>query len=338
MQYQLLMGRLHGFDVLRGICALAVAIYHLFLWENIQNLNTIGDYSVYIFFVLSGASIYVAYVDKLSHGMPFSIFLGRRFFRLAPLYWLLVLIKGRLLSRVPKLLLNLTFLFGLANPGITSMLTGGWSIGIEFVFYLLFPVFLMSLRGRYMPYAVMAMLLWMQIFYAGSAIDNRGERNWETYTQFISFIAYFYGGCLIGKALYTRIKAPHMPWAWFIALLISLSYLGSLATPGDLTGFHGALFAIASILVVYVSAYLYIPDKCIWIATALGNMSYGLYLLHPYIYTKAVKFGIVQTDNRLIFVGIVITVSIILALLLEKYYERKIRRFGYQWLDKKEKR
>ena len=49
--------RVLGWDVLRGVCALAVASYHLLLWLDIAALHTFGSYGVYLFFVLSGASL-----------------------------------------------------------------------------------------------------------------------------------------------------------------------------------------------------------------------------------------------------------------------------------------
>ncbi len=329
--------RLHGFDLLRGLCALTVAIYHLLFWQEIADLNMLGSYSVNIFFVLSGASMYIAYADKLAHGMSLSTFIGRRFFRLAPLYWLLVLIKGRLLSRVPKLLLNLSFLFGLANPGATSMLTGGWSLGIEFVFYFLFPIFLLSLGGKWRPFALMGMLLWIQIYFTGSVLQKEGDmgKYWDNYVQFISFIAYFYGGCLVGKMISSPLKPPAAAWIWFLAMLASLGYLTSLAVDTDMAGLSGTLLAMLCILVVFVAGYLRVPAGCVWLATLLGNMSYGLYLLHPYIYIKAVKFDLLNTNDPVTFTCLVMVISITLAVLLERYYERKIRRFGYAWLDRK---
>src|SRR4051794_32821994 len=50
-------GRVLGWDLLRGLCALTVATYHMLLWLDIAELPALGTYGVYLFFVLSGASL-----------------------------------------------------------------------------------------------------------------------------------------------------------------------------------------------------------------------------------------------------------------------------------------
>ena len=60
--------RVPGWDLLRGICALAVACYHLMFWQDVAAIHTLGSYGVYLFFVLSGASLAYNYIDKFESG------------------------------------------------------------------------------------------------------------------------------------------------------------------------------------------------------------------------------------------------------------------------------
>lgn len=83
--------RVLGWDLLRGMCAIAVACYHLLLWQDVAALHTLGSYGVYLFFVLSGASLTYTYGDQLASRVTarkfsFSRFLWVRYLRLAPLY------------------------------------------------------------------------------------------------------------------------------------------------------------------------------------------------------------------------------------------------------------
>jgi peptidoglycan/LPS O-acetylase OafA/YrhL len=50
-------GRVLGWDLLRGLCALTVASYHLLYWLGLAELPALGTYGVYLFIVLSGASL-----------------------------------------------------------------------------------------------------------------------------------------------------------------------------------------------------------------------------------------------------------------------------------------
>jgi dTDP-4-amino-4,6-dideoxygalactose transaminase len=39
--------RVHGFDLLRGACAIVVALYHMLLWSGVAHLHAWGLYGVY---------------------------------------------------------------------------------------------------------------------------------------------------------------------------------------------------------------------------------------------------------------------------------------------------
>ena len=60
--------RVFGWDLLRGMCAFAVASYHLMFWQDIAAIHTLGSYGVYLFFMLSGASLAYNYADKFESG------------------------------------------------------------------------------------------------------------------------------------------------------------------------------------------------------------------------------------------------------------------------------
>lgn len=112
---------------------MAVAAYHVLTWNNWAHFHTWGTYGVYVFFVLSGASMYVAYSERFAKGFPVVTFLELRLIRLMPLYLAALLLGiGLELRRTgldPQLFfagfLNLFFLFGLGNPGVTSQVVGG---------------------------------------------------------------------------------------------------------------------------------------------------------------------------------------------------------------------
>lgn len=139
--------RLHSLDLLRGICAIGVAVYHFSLWSEISLsvqlkgvLGMFGTYGVAVFFVLSGCSLAYGYAERFSEGIQAAALLDyfkRRFTRLAPLFATVVL-----LSLVGKLFLtgksvdpfvvvgSLLLFFGVVNPAATPVI-GGWSIDIE---------------------------------------------------------------------------------------------------------------------------------------------------------------------------------------------------------------
>ena len=102
-------------------------------------------------------------------------FLATRWLRLAPLYLLLCVVfiamlalrNGALADQLfTRLLLNATFGFGFRDPAIWALLIGGWSLGIEFLYYLAFPLVALLLPRRPLAWGVwlaLAALQWAWI-------------------------------------------------------------------------------------------------------------------------------------------------------------------------------
>ena len=206
--------RVLGWDVLRGLCALAVASYHLLYWQQLASLNTLGSYGVYLFFVLSGASLAYNYSGKLARPRDAAAFLVTRWMRLAPLYIVLCCVfvvvlslgSGRWVDRLPlRFALNASFAFGLHDPTLWALLIGGWSLGIEFVYYLAFPFLLWLLpRKPWCAFAALAlaMLQWWWIERtAGSAAGYAASA--VAYHQVPAFVGVFL------RRLRHRALAPH---------------------------------------------------------------------------------------------------------------------------------
>ena len=175
--------RVLGWDLLRGMCAFAVAAYHLMFWQDLASIHTLGSYGVYLFFVLSGASLAYNYVDKMQSGrFSWPQFLWIRYLRLAPLYVALMLIAlpwkvlktGLSTDLLTLYLLTATFLFGFFNPSMNAVLVGGWSLGIEAIYYLLFPLLMVSFSRFWLAVTVFVLLLVIQIAWIAGSIGQGG--------------------------------------------------------------------------------------------------------------------------------------------------------------------
>ena len=127
---------------------MGVMCYHLTGWLYGLNLPSLGSYTVDMFFLLSGFAMTWVYESRSTETFPARQFYVARFARLAPLWWAAIIITV-LSGEGPfpgwgGILENLTFLNALSvTPDIA---TGGWSIKIEVLFYLLFPAMLTLLR------------------------------------------------------------------------------------------------------------------------------------------------------------------------------------------------
>lgn len=344
--------RVYGFDFLRGICAIAVAYYHILGWLGASHIKlyNLGLYGVYIFFILSGSSIYIAYAQKILNGYDVRKFLALRLFRLLPLFALVVIIGPYIdygnfdrydSTFFQRAIINITFAFGIGNPGEISLATGGWSLGIEFLFYLLFPAILPFVTAS----AASGLILFLSLFIVQlvyiqyQVVGPGGLSSWSDYIQFASFASYFIAGCLIGRVLVVNsprtLSAKWQPIIWISFLILCIIiYLSSGGFPeSSITGKRGVILPIVCIILALTAGFVLFKDYAKASAAYLGHMSYGMYLLHPLIFTITKKNVPVLIDQHILLSSTVIIIATgSLALVVERYFERPINDYGKRLL------
>ena len=148
---------LPGIHGLRGIAATAVVLYHL---EHLTKFKPpdlfvfIGrdfGFSVHLFFVVSAFSLMYSTESSITRKDWLFDYFTKRLFRIAPLFYFIVafelsrqLLFGGIVTKVLDIFLSLTFSFG-AVPN-SGFVWGGWSVGVEMIFYTIFPVLLLTIR------------------------------------------------------------------------------------------------------------------------------------------------------------------------------------------------
>ena len=165
--------RVLGLDVLRGVAGLSVLIFHAFLIEPTHQgwwMRFIGQGAegVGLFFILSALTLGLSWDAHAKKGMAQSrwAFWARRFWRIAPLYYIALLVAAlftrgnvqfapRAMAHNPftwgSLLAHLSFLFAWIPAYQNSWIGVGWSIGTEMSFYLLFPWIVEKVIPRVRP-------------------------------------------------------------------------------------------------------------------------------------------------------------------------------------------
>lgn len=283
----------------------------------------------------------VAYADRLQQGYPVSKYLAQRFLRLGPLYVAVASLMAAIqlghganaLALGTRYLLNVTFLMGFANPGETSLVTGGWSLGIEFVFYLAFPVMAALARARWFR-AVALVLFAGQLLFVNHVLASRAlEDAWAQYTQFAAFMGYFSTGIVVGVAVNKGWLRPGNGWIWiaWLLLVVVLSLLGAPTARETLVGFRGAALAVLAVLLVALSAQLRLRGFTERLATGLGDASYPLYLLHPFVFSAIrSKYGLpgLASASPALVVGLGLCVSLAVSLLVWRKFELPILTWG----------
>jgi len=149
-------------DGLRGVAALMVFMIHsgaplLRAQGRLGNLLVdYGKYGVSVFFVVSAFTLCMTMAPALdAQQVSWTRYFIRRFFRIAPLYYLVlafvILSNSTVRAREdfwPTILAHFTFA-NMALPHYANdLLQVEWSIAVEFAFYLILPLLLVLCRSR----------------------------------------------------------------------------------------------------------------------------------------------------------------------------------------------
>jgi len=329
--------RYPGFDALRGVCAAGVALYHVLYWSSTADYAIWGRYFVNFFFVVSGASIYAGYADRIASGYPLSAYCIARYARIAPLFLAALTLQisfaalGASAYRdlLLKGVLNLSLLFGFAAPGATSLLVGGWSLGVEFVFYLLFPLVPLALGARRLVPA-MLIALGLQVAFVSLAAprDFITDDNWSLYANPAAFGFYFVCGCYIAERL--RQPAALRP-AWSatfaIASFLGIAALGVIAADRPhVTGPAGAVLPCLVGLSVYCWGRMSMQGPLRKLAALSGSASYGVYLLHPIVHAVLQRTVWTPATSASTRAASLLPLTFVLALAVDTYFEKPLRR------------
>ena len=233
-------------------------------------------------------------------------FYVRRMFRIAPLFWFgivfYVSIAPTSAFEVWHIVATATFTHGLFPQTISFVVPGGWSIANEMMFYAIFPLLMLLIRGVKM--SLIALLL--------AAIGSTYWRNHSipvlqqlfpaidlTTIATFSFLALpaQMTAFAAGIAAYTvgsKWKLSSFQWrvtAANIGLALAFAWAAYLAVYSvhDLVG-YGLVFGIV-VLCMHYGAGRWIPNR---ILNHFGEISFSMYLAHFYLLT--VVNGLIPHD------------------------------------------
>lgn len=305
-------------DALRGIAALSILIYHMsgratalfglypfqMLPDRFIGLNLA---SVPLFFVISAFTLYLSLDNKSEEKNRFIKFYIRRFFRIAPLfYFLLILvildsiINNRALSW-PEILSNFAFAFNLVPEYSKSLTSDGWTIGVEMLFYLFLPLIFLKVNN-----IKRAIIFTIAVFYfalAGKQLEVMilGEQvvNQYWFYNLFKWLFIFPVGILcymFYKNYLPKIKQEHKsPTAigmLFLAIILLFYFVGNFDLNLAIYDRFEPLTVLTNMLIMSPIAFCLLILSLSLVTNGLivnritrfyGMISYSFYLVHPYI-------------------------------------------------------
>jgi peptidoglycan/LPS O-acetylase OafA/YrhL len=341
--------RLEGLDALRGMAALSILLFHCIrLRMLIPNDETpmfikLLYVGVPLFFCISAFSLCAGYYGRLWTVGQIATFYKRRYLRIAPLFYVMAAVWVLIMSwlyqtwRIPALsdiLLNLTFLFNFAPAKAASLVPAGWSMGVEALFYVAFPLLVFLIRGLWQAVCALAVSIGVAIV-AGAALAPLAQSySWYSVATQAPF---FVAGILLFHA-FERLKAT--PWRSEAAIALigfTLVAVCGVALFGvdlvNLWGFKAGPHLIGLCLMPLVLAFALKPVSFLVnrATVFMGKISYGVYLIHPAVITMvarpiqdARKDVISQWPMLFVVIGVTFIVTVIFASMSYYWLERPI--------------
>lgn len=310
--------KLQYIDCIRGIAILMVILNHAdwyipSMHDYVQALSNYGQMGVQLFFLASAYTLCLS-MFRQKGDETLKTFYVRRFFRIAPLYYLGIPLylcyhsflepwmEGRTMEladwyTIPNILANVFFVNGFI-PGDANnrVVPGGWSIGTEMTFYLLFPfIFLVYKRFHKISNALLLIpLIGLAISFLTIylleylAVDVVGYQNFYYFKEDGKFL-YFNLICqlpvfLIGMSMFFASlnfrKSTLTDRYFLLAAFIGFSFIGVV-----LHVFHDTMISILPFIPAISFFFLFllfkeVPQLGNQLLARIGQLSYSIYLFH----------------------------------------------------------
>lgn len=354
--------RLHA---LRGLAALSVVFYHSKLMPpgiETDYLGVVGQLGagVTLFFLLSGFSLALSNSRRTGHPDWMSGYMIRRLARILPVWYLFVAIHvvyhyfefGKVYT-LSEILLHVVPVFGLVPGAHESLVWAGWTIGVEVLFYLVFPLFLAMLGGSLRAWAV-ATLLATVVAVAFARSAPAGLPPSYAYMSIVHQLFVFLLGATLfftaehcigtrgrrtARAVALVLGAGFTLW-WTLAVLgLPWAQIGAVTLPVKAAALGCLVFA------AYVTARRGTgPGRVLGF---LGDHSYTIYLAHPIVIAETRRVypglrdavGAASPDLAfLLYVAYVLFWTCLIAWIITRFVEAPVYRLGSAYARRVEDR
>lgn len=306
MQYKTSRGRLDGIESLRAYAAIAIIFFHLvgsggaILPPSLSFIGTHFAMGVPLFFILSGFSMAYGYFGKLNSESAISHYFLRRFTRIAPLFYVMIVFQLLVLYFVNGIthspldvFLHAAFVFNVIPHLTEGIVPASWTIGVEMVFYTLFPLVIMFCKTAVRSIAVVVLSTAVATKFNIDMMPHEAQLASFIYHNFVVNLPFFLWGIAffhIHQAIVSKVgESYHRYLCW---ALLAVGFAGLLFIYHNTSMFM--YFTMAGLRTTWDTLWS-IPLGIICVALALhpsrilsnkvtqylGKISFSLYLVHP---------------------------------------------------------
>jgi exopolysaccharide production protein ExoZ len=335
------VGVLYNLHLLRVIAALGVVYFHTTSTAGLRLDWDVGSRGVDVFFVISG--FIIAYIGTTK---PEQFFV-RRLIRVVPFYWAATLFVFAMVmvlpqmfrttsASVPHLMSSLLFIPHDAGGEMQPTLILGWSLNFEMFFYVLFAMAL-RISPKWSPVICVG---WIVAFVAviHTIAGNSEVMNFYARPIVLEFCYgigafYLFNWCNARRERLAR--SAVLKWILILILIENLISLNVFEqyyrdqVPRYLIAGIPAFFIVASALLLERLYGLATKNRWIYL---LGESSYIVYLVHPYIVFTVLRVAVPHAGSlsspvlAVLIVGLVALTSAI-SIAIHLWFEKPVMAF-----------
>lgn len=343
-------------DALRGIAILMVIIVHsmqhgsVLMPKILSILLSFGSRGVQLFFVASAITLFLSLNRRTKiEKRPNTNFFVRRFFRIAPMYYIGIFyylfqdgfgerywLGDEQTITIYNIFSNFTFLHGLNPYWITSLVPGGWSITVEMMFYFFVPIIFKYIKNfsqavNFLIFSLILKLLLQEILLNNQfGVLDRLLREY-LYLYFPSQLPVFAIGIVFYFIIFTQSKLSDIRIykIFFLMILVGLQ----VGTNLDILFVNHILFAIGfGILTLALSKgkFNFLINT---ITVFLGKISYSLYLVHFAVIFWLEHFNLIDFHhhyliNFILKLIVIVSISSVISWITYQLIETKFQIIG----------
>lgn len=290
------MKRYDALDGVRSIAMIGVLVMHVLANVSYRaNLSTLYNYIMYfgrftsLFMMVSAFSVNCGYYTKIQKGgEEIEKFYTKRYKKILPFFAFLTLVDIILefsIQNVFEGFANVTLAFGLIPHESITVIGVGWTLGVIFVFYMLYPfiVFLMKSRLRFF----IAFLISLIYAFVVNEYFGLGK------VDFLYCACYFLGGCLI--FLYKDNIETIFDRKFMLGIVVALTviyYICVFKCEALINCIQFLLFAAIIMLAITISDKKSILSNKVM--KFFSGISLEIYLCHMVIYRVLEKLGLLH--------------------------------------------
>ena len=293
--------RYDNLDGLRAISCLLIIAYHVKKYGDYQISGVPADIIdlwtqfVPLFLLISGFGMFCGYYERMKNReISLSAFYKKRYAKILPFFAFVLLIYCVLehsLSGLIEALTQATLTYGLL-PNITMELCGvAWTIGMIFLFYMLFPFFVFLCDSKKTALIAFGISIVLSIFCYSYFFTHYGNGEFVSRKNFLYLAPYFMGGAVsfLFRDSIKRVISAHRIISLIVCILITVGYY---FIPGKILGINTIVLKNLLLFLPWlwysISVKSYVLNNPV--ASFLSKISLELYLFQMLIFHLVEKF------------------------------------------------